>query len=334
MQKVSTPTESTDRIDESAPDGTHNHCPECAGRLITDEQRGEQTCNECGLVVATDQLDRGPDWYNSDDGELRRGGPPLTSRFADKGLSTQMGFGTAESNTVATSPRRRRQLHRLHRRQQWCQSSAEPVSQRDALSEVRRIATALGLRGEVREAATTLLSRVYNDDFLVGRTVDGVAAAVVYATARMFEVPRQFTALERVSRVDEPQLRRTYLTLVQVCNLKVPPPRPLLYLPQLSSDLDLSNETRRYSRVLLETIDGIPELTGRSPVGVVAMAIYVASCVTAEEVTQAEIANEAGVTTVTIRNTRDRVTEVIGKAPTAIITEAVGDETKVMTDGS
>jgi transcription initiation factor TFIIB len=178
----------------------------------------------------------------------------------------------------------------------------------------------------MREAATTLLSRVYEADFFAGRTVDGVAAAVVYATARMFELPRRFADLALVARVDEAKLRRTYLTMVQVCDLKVPPPRPLLYLPAITSDLGLTRETQRYARALLKEIDGTSELTGRNPVGVAAMAIYVASCITAEEVTQAEIADEAGVAAVTIRVTQGRVEEVVGKAPTAIITEAVGDD--------
>lgn len=325
MQHVTTPTESFDTTDETVSDVSHNQCPECAGRLVADEQHGEQTCHDCGLVVATDLLDRGPDWYNSNSDGLRRAGAPLTSRFADKGLSTRMGHGNTEAADEATSERRRRQLHRLRRRQQWCRSSAEPTSQRDALSEVRRITTSLGLRGDVREAATTLLSRVYDDGFFVGRTVEGVAAAVVYATARIFEVPRRFAAVVLVARVNEAKLRRTYLAMVRECDLEIPPPRPHLYLPALASDLGLTSATRQHAQALLEAIDGIPELTGRNPVGVAAMAIYVASCVTAEEVTQGEIADEAGVATVTIRVTRDRVEEVVGKAPTAIITEAVTD---------
>jgi transcription initiation factor TFIIIB Brf1 subunit/transcription initiation factor TFIIB len=56
------------------------------------------------------------------------------------------------------------------------------------------------------------------------------------------------------------------------------------------------------------------------------MAIYVASCVTAEEITQAKIADEADVSTVTIRVNRNRVDEVVGKAPTAIIKDAADND--------
>ena len=34
-------------------------CPECSGRL--DESGDETVCSECGLVVAEDRIDRGPE---------------------------------------------------------------------------------------------------------------------------------------------------------------------------------------------------------------------------------------------------------------------------------
>jgi len=147
----------------------------------------------------------------------------------------------------------------------------------------------------------------------------------VYATARMFEVPRRFAAVVLVARIEEPKLRRTYLAMVRECALEVPPPRPLLYLPSLASDLGLASETRRCAEALLETIDGTAELTGRNPVGIAAMAVYAASCVTADAVTQQEIADEAGISTVTIRVTRSRVEEVFDTSPTAIITATIDD---------
>ncbi len=41
-------------------------CPVCAGRLITDLQRGETVCAQCGLVVAEAAVDVGPEWRSFD----------------------------------------------------------------------------------------------------------------------------------------------------------------------------------------------------------------------------------------------------------------------------
>ena len=35
-------------------------CPECGGNLAT--QDNETVCEECGLVVEEDNVDRGPEW--------------------------------------------------------------------------------------------------------------------------------------------------------------------------------------------------------------------------------------------------------------------------------
>ena len=37
-------------------------CPVCGGPLVTDLQRGEVVCAQCGLVVAEETIDMGPEW--------------------------------------------------------------------------------------------------------------------------------------------------------------------------------------------------------------------------------------------------------------------------------
>ena len=41
-------------------------CPVCGGRLITDLQRGVVVCAQCGLVVAEEAIDTGPEWRSFD----------------------------------------------------------------------------------------------------------------------------------------------------------------------------------------------------------------------------------------------------------------------------
>ena len=37
-------------------------CPVCGGPLVTDRERGEVVCAQCGLVVAEAAVDTGPEW--------------------------------------------------------------------------------------------------------------------------------------------------------------------------------------------------------------------------------------------------------------------------------
>ena len=55
----------TDRTDELV-------CPECSGNLATDTAQGETVCEDCGLVVETDEIDRGPEWRAFDSREDRK----------------------------------------------------------------------------------------------------------------------------------------------------------------------------------------------------------------------------------------------------------------------
>ena len=44
-------------------------CPECGGQLATDTEHGETVCVDCGLVVESDEIDRGPEWRAFDSRE-------------------------------------------------------------------------------------------------------------------------------------------------------------------------------------------------------------------------------------------------------------------------
>ncbi|ERJ06126.1 Transcription initiation factor IIB 7 protein, partial [Halorhabdus tiamatea SARL4B] len=48
--------------DETETEAEDVNCPECGGNLISDTERGETVCTECGLVVEEDEIDPGPEW--------------------------------------------------------------------------------------------------------------------------------------------------------------------------------------------------------------------------------------------------------------------------------
>ncbi|MFW6321558.1 MAG: TFIIB-type zinc ribbon-containing protein, partial [Halohasta sp.] len=68
-------------------------CPECSGNVITDDEHGETVCDDCGLVITEDSVDRGPEWRAFDSAEKdqkSRVGAPTTNTMHDKGLSTNI----------------------------------------------------------------------------------------------------------------------------------------------------------------------------------------------------------------------------------------------------
>lgn len=67
---------------------TLQQCPECEGRLR--EQATETVCDDCGLVVAEDTIDRGPEWRSFADEETNRErtGAPLIRPCRERFVTT------------------------------------------------------------------------------------------------------------------------------------------------------------------------------------------------------------------------------------------------------
>ncbi|MFB6202021.1 MAG: transcription initiation factor IIB 2, partial [Halorhabdus sp.] len=77
---------------------------------------------------------------------------------------------------------------------------------------------------------------------------------------------------------------------------------PASYVPRFASDLDLSEEAERQARDLLENAKQEGVHSGKSPVGLAAAAVYAASLLANEKVTQNEVSEVANISEVTIRN--------------------------------
>ncbi|HQT44448.1 MAG TPA: TFIIB-type zinc ribbon-containing protein, partial [Candidatus Micrarchaeota archaeon] len=67
-----------------------NKCPECGNRNLTrDYEKGELVCSNCGLIVAENIADQGPEWraFDVEQREKRaRGGAPIKFMRPNKGL--------------------------------------------------------------------------------------------------------------------------------------------------------------------------------------------------------------------------------------------------------
>jgi len=189
-------------------------CPECGGRLKADSEHGETVCADCGLVVEEDEIDRGPEWRAFDAAEKdskSRVGAPTTKMMHDDGLSTNIGWQDKDAygNTLSSSQREKMQRLRTWNERFRTRDSKER-NLKQALGEIDRMASALGLPEDVRETASVIYRRALDEDLLPGRSIEGVATASVYAAARQTGTPRSIDEVAQVSRIDEMEFKRTY----------------------------------------------------------------------------------------------------------------------------
>ncbi|KAB1196128.1 MULTISPECIES: transcription initiation factor IIB family protein [Haloferax] len=289
-------------------------CPECSGQLIHDDDHGETVCGECGLVVEDTVVDRGPEWRAFDAAERdskSRVGAPTTKMMHDKGLSTNIGWQNKDAYGKSLSPRQREQMQRLRTwNERFRTRDSKERNLKQALGEIDRMASALGLPENVRETASVIYRRALNDDLLPGRSIEGVATASLYAAARMAGTPRSLDELEKVSRVDKMELTRTYRYIVRELKLEIKPADPEQYVPRFASELGLSDEAERQARHLLRGAKETGVHSGKSPVGLAAAAVYAAALLTNEKVTQSEVSAVADISEVTIRNRYKELLEV------------------------
>jgi transcription initiation factor TFIIB len=281
-------------------------CPECAGQLQADEAHGETVCRDCGLVVEEGEIDRGPEWRAFDASEKdskSRVGAPTTNMMHDKGLSTNIDWRDRDAYGNSLGSRQRAKMQRLRKwNERFRTRDSKERNLKQALGEIDRMSSAVGLPDNVRETASVIYRRALAENLLPGRSIEGVATSAVYAAARQAGVPRSLDEIADVSRVEKSEIARTYRYVVRELGLEVAPADPESYVPRFASALGLSDEAENRARRLLRNAKEQGVHSGKSPVGLAAAAVYAAALLTNEKTTQAAVSDVADISEVTIRN--------------------------------
>jgi transcription initiation factor TFIIB len=164
-------------------------CPDCRGLVVTDWERGEVVCTQCGLVVAESAVDTGPEWRISDREKRERTAPLKLVVKTDMAVRPEHG-------------ERWRRLARLHK---------EVISSREwklveISGELRRIRDCADLPQNMVEEAEALVRRHF--EAVAGSPPEVVAVAVLWTAAKAAGVPRPLEDFLRCSKAEERQVRK------------------------------------------------------------------------------------------------------------------------------
>jgi transcription initiation factor TFIIB len=273
-------------------------CPECSGRLRADDC--ETVCTECGLVVDEHAIDPGPEWrsFAEDETNPERTGAPLTRSRHDRGLSTEIGRSTRLKG------RKRRQMARLRRQHKRTQIASKAERNRVyAFTEIEHIVNALDLPESVQEQSCVLFESAQDAGLLQGRSIEGFAAAAVYATSRTASVSRTIEEVVAAARAEHSELDVAYDAMNRELGLPTGPIDPTEYLARFASRLDLPTAIERRARELATRARETGIDNGRNPGGVAAACLYTAATQADHDLTQQDAADVADVTPVTLRAT-------------------------------
>ncbi|UHQ98625.1 transcription initiation factor IIB (plasmid) [Natrinema zhouii] len=292
-------------------------CDECgSSALVTSEDQGELVCEDCGLIIEATNIDRGPEWRafnHSERNNKSRVGAPTTQTMHDKGLTTQIDWKDKDAYGRSLSSKKRNQMNRLRKWQERIRTKdAGERNLQFALSEIDRMASALGVPRSVREVASVIYRRALDEDLIRGRSIEGVSTSCLYAACRREGIPRSLEEIADVSRVERKEIGRTYRYISQELSLAMEPVDPKEYVPRFCSELNSSEEVQAKANEIIDVTAEKGLLSGKSPTGFAAAAIYAASLLCNDKRTQKEVAAVAQVTEVTIRNRYQEQIEAMG----------------------
>jgi transcription initiation factor TFIIB len=182
---------------------------------------------------------------------------------------------------------------------------------KEGLNEVRSLCSALELPETTEEHASHLYRRALSAQIIQGRSQDSIAAACVYTAARKYHQPVTLTDVASVSPVEESTISGAYRVLLRELGIGLQPPEPMDFLAKFAAESGLPYRVERRAKELLEAAMADQQHIGQSPTGVAATVLYAAAQSLGVEITQATLAEVAGVGTVTVSRQWQRFAEYV-----------------------
>ncbi|WP_135820868.1 transcription initiation factor IIB [Halostella litorea] len=288
-------------------------CPDCDGTLRTAD--GETACTECGLITDEYRLDHAATPRDRNDTETReQTGAPLTPARHDRGLVTSIGY-RRDGNGNKLSQRKRRTLNRLRiqqRRGQFDGTADRNLAH--ACGEIARLTSSLDLSFACREEASRVFREAQSESLLVGRSVESMAAASVYAACRCRETLLTVGELAAVSSCEERDIWRAYGVLNTELGLDVPVRRPQAFVASCASACRelVPARVRRRALELATRSEKHGLANGRNPAGVAAGCLYYAGVEQDVSLTQAALAEAGNVSENTLRKRSAELDGILG----------------------
>ena len=282
-------------------------CKECGGaRLLRDSETGELVCPSCGMVISSTTFDTGPEWRAFDPGKqesLPRVGAPLNLMIHDRGLSTNIGWQNRDAMGRKLDPETMSKIYRLRkwqRRSKVTDSVDRNLSY--ALGEMTKICSRLNLPRNVTETSSMNYRQALKASIVRGRTIRSVAVACIYLACRQCGVIRTLEDVAVSVGISKKEAARNYRFLLRSIKPSVSQVNPRGYVSKIVSNLGLMGDTERLAVRILEQASEMKLTGGRGPSGIAAACVYISTRLTEDLRTQGDIAREAQVTEVTIRN--------------------------------
>ena len=270
---------------------------------ITDLERGEVICGECGTILEHSIPDQSQETTSSRmDERIKRArtGPSTSLTMYDRGLSTVIG-NNKDSSGNALSSKTKYEFNRLRT---WDQRSRsrKTAALSKAFTLLHGMKTKLGIPDNVVEYSAYIYRKAANAGLTRGRTMATLVAASLYAGCRANNIPRTLDDVADAGNVEKRLLSRDLRTLIRALNLNLNQYDTTSFISKISNNLNLKEKTKREAYDILKQCEDKQITAGKHPVAQAAASLYIAAITNEEKISQKKFAKESGVSDVTIRN--------------------------------
>ncbi len=288
-------------------------CSECKSTLVDDMQNGEIICSGCGIVVADQIVDSGPETISSnleDKMKLARATGQTTYSQHDLGITTEISMGSKDFSGKTINHEVSNQMRNLRKWQQRVRISS-PKERRlaNVLAKMGETCNSLNLSKNVLETASMIYRNLDGHVDVKGKSVVSITAATIYIACKQCEVVR---SLEEICRGICPAkdvksktklAAKYYRTMVmEVEQLSAPVVTMDKYISKIANMTQTEVRVERLALEIAEKTKDSNISDGKAPNGIAAAYLYVSSVLLGQNVLQRDVSSIAGVTEVTIRN--------------------------------
>ncbi len=163
-----------------------------------------------------------------------------------------------------------------------------------SLQELNGAAHKLGLPDEAARRAASIYGEAVRMSF--SRLVSPIvtAAASLYVASREFKETATLKDVALTFNCDPREVGRSYVTMLDRMHISRPNLNGKKYVRHLALKRPLSEDAYKHSEEIIRRVTRAG-LGGRNPMTLAAAALYLACCSSGENVTQAEVAEAAGV---------------------------------------
>ena len=289
-------------------------CSACESSLIDDIVNGEIICSGCGIVVAEQMEDHGPEVKSTrleDKMKLARATGQTTYSQHDLGIATEISIGTKDFSGKSINSEIASQMNNLRKWQKRVRiSSSRDRRLSNVLGKISEVSQNCSLPKNVVETASKIYRSLDSKHIQVkGKSVLSISAAVIYLACKQCAIVRsldeiiQGTTPMKEAKAKTKLASRYYRTLVMELGTVT---APVLTMDKYISKIaNMTNTDTRVERLALEIAVKTKNRSitdGKAPNGIAAAYLYVSSILLGQSILQRDVSSVSGVTEVTIRN--------------------------------